>query len=714
MIKQRANIDIIIVNYNSTRYLLKCIETLKKKLKENIKSSIFVQDNASKDNIKCINKYYSDVIVNCNQTNLGFAAAVNQALEKSSAPFILLLNPDTGIKADFFEPLLNYMEDNPEVGVVGPRILNPDGSVQGSARTFPTLLTGLFGRTTMLSRLFPNNRFTRGNIVTIESDGISPRAVDWVSGACMLARRKAIDDIGLMDEQFFLYWEDADWCRRMWKKGWKVVYFPTANVVHLIGKSSDTRHIQSRFEFHKSGYRLFAKYTDWSLIKPLAALVLAFRFTVVSILYLARRPQNFILKLKRTEAQTRSLTKKIKMLRLMSRLNIGGPSIQAQLLAHGLNPKKFTSTTVYGNISAYEGNMSYLFDSSKVKPLVIKQLQREIDPLMDISAFFKTVKIINQLKPDIVHSHMAKAGFVGRLAALIVNFISGKKIKMVHTYHGHVFRGYFSKTVSNIYIFIERILAKFTDYIIAVSATQKKELVEEFKIAPENKVKTIELGFDLAPFMNNEHLKGNFRQKLGLKDDSFLVGIVGRLAAIKNHKMLFKAVKIFIKQNLGVKIAFIVIGDGELRNELELYCQNENISDRVIFYGWVKDVASVYADLDALALTSINEGTPVSIIEAMASSVPVIATNAGGVIDLLGSHSDGHPHLNGFKICDRGILCRINDPSGFANGLKWLIENYKTPAEKKLVEKAKKFVEQRYTNTRLINDIEKLYTDLVN
>jgi glycosyltransferase involved in cell wall biosynthesis len=256
-------------------------------------------------------------------------------------------------------------------------------------------------------------------------------------------------------------------------------------------------------------------------------------------------------------------------------------------------------------------------------------------------------------------------------------------------------------------------MAKLTDYIIAISATQKKELVEEFQIAPENKVKTIELGFDLRPFMNNDHLKGNFRQRLGLNHNNFLVGIVGRLVPIKNHQMFLEAAKALIKERPDLKIVFIVIGDGELRNELEVYCQNENISDRVIFYGWLKDVASVYADLDALALTSINEGTPVSIIEAMASSVPVIATNAGGVVDLLGQ-SDGNPYLNGFKICDRGILCRINDPSGFANGLQWLIENHNTQAEKQLVEKAKMFVEKRHTNTRLINDIEKLYSDLVN
>ena len=394
----------------------------------------------------------------------------------------------------------------------------------------------------------------------------------------------------------------------------------------------------------------------------------------------------------------------------MSRLNIGGPSIQAQILAQGLDSKKFSSTTIAGQISAHEGDMTYLFDSSQVKPVILKELQREIDPFTDIKAFFKTIKIINQVKPDIVHSHMAKAGFVGRLAALIVNFISGKKIKTVHTFHGHVFRGYFSRIVSRIYILIERAMARFTDAIIAISRTQKKELVEEFKVAPQDKIRIIELGFNLRPFDNNGQLKGSFKKKYEIEKDNLIIGIVGRLVPIKNHRMFFEAGGKLFEDRPDLMAVLAVIGDGELKSKLEAYVRSQNLNGRVKFCGWEKEVAPVYADLDILALTSLNEGTPVSIIEAMASSVPVIATDAGGVIDLLGKPQDTLS-ANGFKICERGVLCRTDDSIGFANGLKWLVDNREL-AQKTFVKQAKVFVNDHYTHKRLIRDMERLYMDL--
>jgi glycosyltransferase involved in cell wall biosynthesis len=395
----------------------------------------------------------------------------------------------------------------------------------------------------------------------------------------------------------------------------------------------------------------------------------------------------------------------------MSRLNIGGPSIQAQILAEGLDSEKFSSTTLAGQISTHEGDMTYLFDSSKVKPVILKDLQREIDPFKDLKAFFKTIRIINQIKPDIVHSHMAKAGFVGRLGALLVNFFSGSKIKTVHTFHGHVFRGYFSRLVSKIYILIERVMARFTDSIIAISATQKKELVEEFKIAPSDKIRIIELGFNLLPFLNSEHSKGAFRRKLDLDDNTLVIGIVGRLVPIKNHRMFIEAGSKLIENRPGLNLLLAVIGDGELRGELEAQVKSHNLNGRVKFCGWEKDVATVYPDLDILALTSLNEGTPVSIIEAMASSVPVIATDAGGVIDLLGRPQKINS-ANGFEVRERGVLCRTNDPIGFANGLKWLADNREL-AHRTFVKKAKTFVSEQYSHSRLIRDMERLYADLV-
>jgi GT2 family glycosyltransferase len=271
-------LDIIIVNYNSTDLLLSCLQSIYDTLHE-LPGNVFVQDNSSEDNIDRVKALYPQVILSKNPANLGYAKACNQALSESRASYTVLMNPDTLVLGGFFEYVLPYMEENSQVGILGPKILNLDGSVQGSARSFPTFLTGLFGRNSILTKWFPNNRFSRQNVVTAGSDGVTPIEVDWVSGACMVARRRAIETVGPLDERFFLYWEDADWCRRMWDSGWKVVYYPRASVKHLVGGSSQRSRFRSTVEFHKSAYRLFAKHAKGAqrFAIPLAMGALAVR-----------------------------------------------------------------------------------------------------------------------------------------------------------------------------------------------------------------------------------------------------------------------------------------------------------------------------------------------------------------------------------------------------------------------------------------------------
>lgn len=402
---------------------------------------------------------------------------------------------------------------------------------------------------------------------------------------------------------------------------------------------------------------------------------------------------------------------RIKILRIISRLNIGGPAIHVQVLTKELNHDKFDSMLIIGTVSPNEGDMRYIFDSIDSKIVYVPELGREINFAKDIQALIAIFKILLREKPHIVETHMAKAGFSGRLAVFFYNMIYRQKIICMHTFHGHVFDGYFSKSKSFVFIYLERMIAKYTDIIISLSKTQKHEFAEEYRIAPAKKIRTIELGFNLKPFLGSRLLRGKFRRKLKIDDASILVGIVGRLVSIKNHKMFFEAAKIFIQQNPNLSIVFVIVGDGALRGDLETYCRSHDLSDHVKFCGWIKDIESVYADLDVLALTSINEGTPVSIIEAMASSVPVIATNAGGVMDMLGPAMKKTSD-NGFKICERGVLCRKNDAIGFSKGLKWLIDN-KTSAKGEMVNSARAFVKERYTYKRLIADMEKLYTGLV-
>ncbi len=275
--------DVVMVNYNSTAHLLKSLHSIHSE-GGLVPSHIFVQDNASWDEINTVHFHFPTAHVSRNTRNLGFSRAVNQALKKTTGEYIALLNPDTTIANGFFESSLKFMEVNPRVGILGPRILDQDGGIQDSARTFPTPLTTFFGRSSWFSRHFPNNPITRRNLVNKRSDGHTPMEVDWVSGACMVVRRKAIQAVGPMDERFFMYWEDADWCRRMWDHGWRVVYYPQASIYHYGGKSSDQNRYRSAVEFHKSAYRLYSKYAVSSLGKPFALIGLAVHLVFVLLM----------------------------------------------------------------------------------------------------------------------------------------------------------------------------------------------------------------------------------------------------------------------------------------------------------------------------------------------------------------------------------------------------------------------------------------------
>jgi GT2 family glycosyltransferase len=252
-------IDIVIVNFKSTDYLLKCLKSVYDSSKD-ISLEVFVQDNDSRDGVDRILTEFPKVHLTKNNANIGFGKAVNKGIKQGTASYVLILNPDTVMKSGFFELVLEYFENNSDIGVIGPEILNPDGSLQGSARAFPSPCIAFFGRNSLLTKCFPNNRISRESILSTRSDGISPMFVDWVSGACMFVRRKAIDEVGLLDEQFFMYWEDADWCKRMWDNEWKIVYFPRASIVHYVGGSSNRRPLRSIIEFHTSCYKLVKKY----------------------------------------------------------------------------------------------------------------------------------------------------------------------------------------------------------------------------------------------------------------------------------------------------------------------------------------------------------------------------------------------------------------------------------------------------------------------
>lgn len=345
--------------------------------------------------------------------------------------------------------------------------------------------------------------------------------------------------------------------------------------------------------------------------------------------------------------------KKIKIVRIITRLNVGGPAIHTILLSEGMDKGDFETFLVSGRPDADEGDMSWLADEKGIKVEYIPQLGRKIC-LKDLPAFLRILKLLWKIKPDIVHTHTAKAGTLGRIAAVL----TGVPVK-IHTFHGHVFDGYFSPAKTRIFIGIEKILGMFTDKVIVVSESVRREISGRLKIVPDKKCVVIKLGFDLGRFLDNGVLKGALRKEFKIGAGTLLVGIVGRLVPIKNHKMFLRVAGKVIDSMPGQELKFLIIGDGELRQYLEAEARRMGLENKSIFTGWIKDIAKVYADLDVVALTSLNEGTPVSLIEAMASARPVVATSVGGVADII---RDG----------ENGLLAGSNDVDDFSDKVIFL------------------------------------------
>jgi glycosyltransferase involved in cell wall biosynthesis len=403
------------------------------------------------------------------------------------------------------------------------------------------------------------------------------------------------------------------------------------------------------------------------------------------------------------------MNRPIRILRVIARLNIGGPAIQAITLSSELSRDQYQTLLVCGSLSPGEGDMTYLALDKGVHRFIIKELGRNISLLDDLKSLFIIRKIIKRFKPDILHTHTAKAGTLGRLAALSLRapILRSKKIRVFHTFHGHTFHSYFNRLKTFIFILVERLLARFSDRIIVVSEQQKKDVCDIFKIAPEKKVQVIRLGFDLSAYEKIAPNRKASSPAIGSCKNSepFRVGIVGRLTAVKNHIMLFEAINYLRMWTKIDSFQFIIVGDGELKTELVAEANKLNLSETIIFSGWRKNMPAVYAQLDAVVLTSKNEGTPVAIIEAMAASRPVVATAVGGVPDLIGSVIEEKPE--GFQLAQRGLIVPSENANALAGALLFLLENRKEMEP--MIRHAKKFVFADYCLQSLLNNIRRLY-----
>ena len=385
--------------------------------------------------------------------------------------------------------------------------------------------------------------------------------------------------------------------------------------------------------------------------------------------------------------------KKIKVLRIINRFNIGGPTYNATFLTRFLSDE-FETLLIGGLPEKGESDSLHILEEYGVEPILLPEMKRKPNFLSDRKALKKIKEIIAEYKPDIVHTHASKAGALGRKAALDM-----KVPVIVHTFHGHVFHSYFGKVKTELYKFIERKLAQKSTGIIAISDLQKNELVNTYKIASENKVNVIPLGFDLQKFNQNlSEKRKNVREKFEIGEDQVAVAIIGRLAPIKNHSLFLETVALLQKET-EKKLVFFIVGDGELRDEIaQKVAELSKKGVDIRMTSWIKDINEFNAGMDIICLTSNNEGTPVSMIEAQASQVPIVSTNVGGVQNVMIDN-------------ETGFIVPKNNARIFADKLLVLIENEALRNE--MGQKGWSFVKERFHFERLVKDMEHYYKELL-
>ena len=391
-----------------------------------------------------------------------------------------------------------------------------------------------------------------------------------------------------------------------------------------------------------------------------------------------------------------------KVLRIINRFNLGGPTYNVAYLSKYMSDE-FETLLVGGAKDSTEESSNFIVENLGLKPVIVEEMLREIDIKNDFTAFRKLKKIIREFKPDIVHTHASKAGTLGRLAAASC----GVPI-IVHTFHGHVFHSYFGKLKTTFYKNIERYLAKKSTAIIAISEIQKKELVEIHKICSAEKVKVIPLGFDLSKFHENMEVKReSFRIKYNLAEDEIAISIIGRLVPVKNHALFLEGLKI-VSTKTSKKIRAFIVGDGEDRQKIEAKATELNIkfidgtqtNEKALltFTSWIKEIDVVLAGSDIIALTSYNEGTPVSLIEAQAANKPIVSTNVGGIENVVIENQTA-------------LLCENNQLIQFSEALFRLIEDENL--RNSMSEKGWNHVKDKFHYTRLVKDMENLYKELL-
>jgi glycosyltransferase involved in cell wall biosynthesis len=381
--------------------------------------------------------------------------------------------------------------------------------------------------------------------------------------------------------------------------------------------------------------------------------------------------------------------RRLTVVHVIDRLNVGGPAVHAVLTVRGLDPKRFRTVLVFGTVEPGEADMSYLAYESGIETVVIPTLGRELRPLADLRTAWELYRVLRRERADVVHTHKAKAGAIGRVVALL----AGVPVR-VHTFHGHVFHGYFGANKTRAFLAIERTVARISSRLIALSDGLVSEMADRYRIAPADQFTVVPLGFDLQPFASCEAHQGELRRELGVAAGVRLVGIVGRMVPVKDHATFIAAATKLAERREDVH--FVFIGAGELEADVRKDLAARGLEKRAHLLGWRRNLERIYADLDVVALSSVNEGTPVALIEAMAAGIPVASTAVGGVADVL---------HNG----DRGELC----PSGDADALAAAIERALSAEARARASRIRAEVREEFDGERRCADLARLYEELL-
>ena len=389
----------------------------------------------------------------------------------------------------------------------------------------------------------------------------------------------------------------------------------------------------------------------------------------------------------------------MKIVRIIARLNIGGPAVHVVLLTRGFQYRGHESHLLVGPVPEIEGNMEYYASACHVSFTRIPELVRPLSPWKDWIAFRKIYRFLRSEKPDVVHTHTSKAGTLGRAAAIL----AGTPV-IFHTFHGSVFDGYFSPAKTRLFLMIERILARFTDRVITVSDSLRKQLSEVYRIAPSEKIEVVRLGFDLAEFGS---IAQSGRRWTGKRNPGPpVVGWVGRFTEIKDP-LLFVELASALKAT-GLAVNFIMVGDGPLRHAVEKSISKHGLSSNFVLTGWQRDMPQVYSGIDLIVSTSVNEGTPVTIIEAMATGCPFVAPNVGGLVDLTEGVPDNSEDL---KMYANGILVTRRSVETLKRGVALLLADAQLRTSMGKI--GHQFALKNFGQDRLVRETELLYRSFV-